>query len=218
MYGAHCIWSFDSKCIPWRPSPAVLPKLLGWLRRPECLQSFYEYHNQHLDQLPWTWSRRAFNGWSINTIDWRTIASTTASVGCCNQCSIYGGNVDVYYWPVLGANSDCLSTIGTNFKDPATELMITDNRGYPYWKPQKNPWAQNGSQNADSTNIPPEQALPVAEVNALNQPSYIVRVRDYRQDNVTSLLMCPPLRLSPPLVISDGRSNMFGYWQTLTDC
>ena len=93
--------------------------------------------------------------------------------------------MDVYYWPVPGANSDCVSVIGSNFKDPATELVVTDNRGFPYWKVQKNPWGQNDSQNVDSITIPPEQAFPGGDANPLSAPTYIVQAREYRQNNTT---------------------------------
>lgn len=148
------------------------------------MQSFYEYHIQHADEPLWTWSGRAFNGWSTHTIDWNTVATTTSNVGCCKQCTILGGNVDVYYWPVPGANTDCVSTIGSSFNDPASELLITDNRGYPYWKAQPNPWGQNGSQYVNGNTIPPEQALP-SDVNPLDAASYIIQAREYQQANIT---------------------------------
>ena len=93
--------------------------------------------------------------------------------------------MDVYYWPVTGANSDCLSTIGSKFNDPATELLVKDDRGYPYWKAQKNPWGGNGSQNVDGITIPPEQALPDGAANPLSALATIVQARDYRQFNTT---------------------------------
>lgn len=92
--------------------------------------------------------------------------------------------MDVFYWPVPGANSDCVSTIGSSFNDPASELLVTDNRGYPYWKAQPNPWGQNGSQNVNANTIPPEQALANA-VNPLDVPSYIIQAREYQQPNIT---------------------------------
>ena len=172
-------------CAPWLPSPVVLPKLLEWLRKPECIQSFHAYHTQHMDEPTWTYSRRSFDGWNILTIDWDTIATTTSTIGCCNQCTVFGGNVDVYYWPVLEANSACLSVIGSSFKNPATELLVTDDRGYPYWKPQRDPWADNDSKSVNSITIPAEQALPQGGVNPLSAPTYIVQAREYRHSNIT---------------------------------
>ena len=93
--------------------------------------------------------------------------------------------MDVYYWPVPGANSNCVSIIGTNYKDAISELVVTDNRGYPYWRAQKNPWGQNGSHSEDGITIPPEQALPAGAVNPLSAPTYIVQAREYRQLNST---------------------------------
>lgn len=185
VYGAHCIWSREIECAPWLASPAVLPKLLDWLRQPECVQSFYKYHTQHADQPPWTWSGRMFDGWSTHTIDWKTIATTTSTVGCCGQCSIFGGNVDVYYWPVPGENNGCVSTIGSSFNNPIIELMVTDDRGYPYWKIQTNPWGQNDSLTVvDSNTIPQPQALDNGGVNPLSvAPS--IQARDYVQKNIT---------------------------------
>ena len=162
----------------------VLPKLLEWLREPECIQSFDAYHTQHMDEPTWTYSRRSFDGWNILTIDWDTIATTTSTIGCCNQCTVFGGNVDVYYWPTLEANSACLSIIGSSFKDPATELLVTDDRGFPYWKPQRDPWADNDSRNVNSITIPAEQALPLG-MNPLSAPTYIVQAREYRHSNIT---------------------------------
>lgn len=105
-------------------------------------------------------------------------------MGCCKQCTILGGTVDVYYWPVPDANTDCVSTIGSSFNDPASELLITDNRGYPYWKAQPNPWGQNGSQYANGNTVPPEQALP-SDVNPLDAANYIIQAREYQQANIT---------------------------------
>ena len=184
VYGAHCIWSREIECAPWLPSPTVLPQLLDWLRRPECVQSFYEYHTQNADQPPWTWFGRIFDGWSTYTIDWNAVATTTSSVGCCGQCQIFGGNVDVYYWPVPGANSGCVSTIGSDFNNPVTELMVTDDRGFPYWKAQTNPWGQSGSQDVNSITVPPQQALDGA-VNPLSAQPYIIQARQYLQNNLT---------------------------------
>lgn len=185
VYGAHCIWSREFECAPWLPSPEVLPKFLDWLRQPECVQSFYEYHTQNANQPAWTWSGRIFDGWSTYAIDWDTIATTTSSVGCCNQCTILGGDVDVYYWPVPGANSDCVSTIGSNFNNPVTELMVTDDRGYPYWKAQTDPWGQYGSQYVDSITVPPQQALAAGAPNPLSGPTNILLAREHWQNNIT---------------------------------
>ena len=92
--------------------------------------------------------------------------------------------MDVYYWPVAGANSDCVSIIGSNFNDPVTELMITDDRGYPYWKAQKNPWGQQDSQNVDSITVPAQQALAGGAPNPLNEPTNILSARQYWQGNI----------------------------------
>ncbi|KAL9137245.1 MAG: hypothetical protein Q9175_001552 [Cornicularia normoerica] len=183
VFGWHCTWCRDVACAPWLPSPTVLSKLLDWLRQPECLQSFFEYHTRHTDQPPCTWSGRIFDGWSTHTIDWNTIATPTSSVGCCQQCTILGGNVDVYYWPVPGANDECVSTIGPKFNDPGTELLVTDDRGFPYWKAQTNPWGQNGSQDVESITLPPQQALTGA-INPLSVRTNIVKAREYRQSNI----------------------------------
>ena len=91
--------------------------------------------------------------------------------------------MDVYYWPVTEANYNCVSTIGSSFNNPVTELLITDNRGYPYWKAQTNPCGQNHSQDWDSITLPPQQALQAAE-NPLDEPTYIVKPRG-EQANIT---------------------------------
>lgn len=91
--------------------------------------------------------------------------------------------MDVYYWPVPGANDDCVSTIGPKFNDPGTELLVTDDRGFPYWKAQTNPWGQNGSQDVDSITLPPQQALTGA-INPLSVRTNIFKAREYRQSNI----------------------------------
>lgn len=131
-----------------------------------------------------------FDGWSTHTIDWNTIATTTSTVGCCGQCNVFGGNVDVYYWPVPGENDDCVSTIGTSFNDPETELMVTDDRGYPYWKIQTNPWGSNDTYTVDSNTIPQPQALENGGVNPLSVATSIqvqeyIKAREYLQKNIT---------------------------------
>ena len=92
--------------------------------------------------------------------------------------------MDVYYWPVSGANSDCVSIIGSSYNNYVTELLITDDRGYPYWKAQTNPWGQNGSQDLGSITLPPEQALDGA-MNPLSVPTNIIQARGYPQGNIT---------------------------------
>ena len=92
--------------------------------------------------------------------------------------------MDVYYWPVSTANQECVSTIGSRFNDPVKELLVTDDRGYPYWKAQTNPWEQNGSQGLDSITAPPEQALPAGAVNPLSAPANI-QAREPPKNNIT---------------------------------
>ena len=70
------------------------------------------------------------------------------------------------------------------FNNPVTELLITDNRGYPYWKAQTNPWGSNHGQEGDSITLPPQQALNAAP-NPLDEPTYIVKPRGYEQANIT---------------------------------
>lgn len=93
--------------------------------------------------------------------------------------------MDVYYWPNAEENSDCVSIIGSSFNNPVSELMVTDDRGYPYWKAQTNPWGQNNSQVVDSITLPPQQALDGAMPNPLSGPTTILQARGYWQNNVT---------------------------------
>ena len=69
--------------------------------------------------------------------------------------------------------------------------MTTDDRGYPYWKIQTNPWGQNDTLTVMNTNtIPQPQALDNGGVNPLSVATFIqvddyLRKRDYLQKNIT---------------------------------
>ena len=157
IYGPHCIWSLDPQCQSWLLPQSERVELLDWLRKPECVQSFNEYHHQHPEDSPWTWKGRVFTGWGTYTQDWKAIATTTKGVGCCNQCVIQGGNVDVYYWPASDSNTACLSAVGSSFNNPLAGLLTTDTRGYQYWKAPSNPYG--GTISSESLGIPPPMAL-----------------------------------------------------------
>ena len=139
VYDAHCAWSNDPQCNKWQIDAERKKKIMSYLRDPQCNKDFVDWHEQHPG--PWHWSERAFNGWSPGTVDFEDIAVHTKEVGCCGQCEIYGGGmVDVHYWPVKGANTECMNTIGTHELDWEKGLWVTDSRGYPYYNPQSNPW------------------------------------------------------------------------------
>lgn len=185
VHNAHCIWNhYGDFCYPWLPPGTVMPKLLGWMRDSQCIADFNEWHDQHPDAPPWVYSTRQYNGWDYSTIDFSSQATTTASIGCCGRCTVAGGNVDVYYWPAPTAKTDCLATVGSVIQDPMSGNRITDSRGYPYWKPQTNPYAPaGGSITASplSTILPAPQALPgnyKPNVNPLNEAPVYITARE----------------------------------------
>ena len=139
VYDAHCAWSNDPQCNKWQIDAERKRKIMSYLRDPQCNKDFVDWHEGHPG--PWHWSERAFNGWSPGTVDFEDIAIHTKEVGCCGQCEIYGGGmVDVHYWPVKGANTECMNTIGHHELDWEKGLWVTDSRGYPYYNAQSNPW------------------------------------------------------------------------------
>lgn len=56
---------------------------------------------------------------------------------CCGTCYIYGPNVDVYYWPEPGADTSCLSIIGSDVV-PLDIGAQTDEAGVVYWAASTN--------------------------------------------------------------------------------
>ena len=119
-------------------------KIRSWMRDPDCRSSFLEWHTENPDQTIWTYTDRAENKDVLSTMDWNSVASTPSNAGCCDICELVGGNVDVYYWPVPGANTDCLASVGTTAaSDIDQNLMIPDVRGVGggWWKSQPNPYS-----------------------------------------------------------------------------
>lgn len=132
-------------------------KIVSWMRDPDCRSSFLEWHTEHPDQPIWTYTDRVANENVIQTMDWSSIATTSGSVGCCDACELVGSDVDVYYWPVSGANTDCLASVGTTAaSDIDQNLIITDARGVGggWWNAQPNPYQFT------SPRSPSNQALP----------------------------------------------------------
>ena len=91
----------DSKCFE-TPLPNCgqnaraleFQKLKAWMRSPPCMSSRSEY-NSVLRTIPW--AGKDF---------------------CCDECYLYGDNVDVYYWPDPGADTSCTSLIGSEINPP----------------------------------------------------------------------------------------------------
>lgn len=131
-------------------------KIVSWMRDPDCRSSFLEWHTEHLDQPIWTYTDRAENENVLQTMDWSSLATTSGSVGCCDACELVGGNVDVYYWPVLGANTDCLASVGTTAVSNIDQnLIITDARGVGggWWNPQSNPYQLTSSPSSSNQTV-----------------------------------------------------------------
>ena len=123
--------------------PDTNAKILTWMRDPDCRSSFFEWHTEHPDQPTWTYTDRIDNADVLQTLDWSSIATTSVPYGCCEACNLVGGDVDVWYWPVAGANTDCLASVGTTAASTIDQnLIITDARGIGggWWNPQPNPY------------------------------------------------------------------------------
>ena len=128
-------------------------KIISWMRDPDCRSSFLEWHTKHLDQPIWTYTDRAENEDVISTMDWSSVARTSGNGGCCDACELVGGNVDVYYWPVPEANTDCLASVGTTAaSDIDQNLLISDARGVGggWWKSQPNPYNLTSSSSSNA--------------------------------------------------------------------
>ena len=123
-------------------------KMVSWMRDPDCRSSFLEWHTEHPDEPVWTYTDRVVNEDVVSTMDWNSVAGTSGDSGCCDRCELVGGNVDVYYWPIQGANTDCLASVGTTAaSDVDQNLMIPDDRGVGggWWKSQPNPYSLTSS-------------------------------------------------------------------------
>lgn len=123
--------------------PDMNSKIVSWMREPDCRSSFLKWHTEHPDQSDWSYTDWADNTNAPHTIDWSSVATASGTFGCCDACELVGGDVDVYYWPVPGANTDCLPSVGTTAaSDIDQNLLITDARGHGggWWKPQPNPY------------------------------------------------------------------------------
>ena len=110
------------------------------MRAPECLTSFEEWHNEHLDVATWTHVDWQDNAQVTRTIDWGLLTATS-DVGCCDACIVIGGNVDVFYWPVEGVNTDCESVIGTSYRPIDEGFFTYDERGHKYFLSKADPYA-----------------------------------------------------------------------------
>lgn len=148
----------EDACRDWLAPPPISSAIKSWMRQPECLTSFAEWHSAHLDEPPWShvdW----YGSQVTSTIEWSKLA-TTSTAGCCDFCAIFGGNVDVYYWPALGARSDCLSSIGTSYRPVDEGFFTTDARGNKWPLSRPNPYATS------SGNLKP---IPMTTLDAKNQ-------------------------------------------------
>lgn len=80
--------------------------------------------------------------------------------------------MDVFYWPVDGAKSNCLSVIGTSEKPIDDGFFTSDDRGHKYFMSQPNVYATTDAPPPLITSPPrplrPRIALPVANFSASN--------------------------------------------------
>ena len=143
-------------------------KIVSWMRDPDCRSSFLEWHTEHPDKPIWTYSDREENEDVVSTMNWNSVAGTSGNVGCCDTCELVGGNVDVYYWPEQGANTDCLVSVGTTAaSDIDQSLVIPDvrNVGGGWWNSQPNPYSLTSS---------PALSNPVARQQTLNARGHAI--------------------------------------------
>ena len=137
--------------------PDTNSKIVSWMREPDCLGSFLEWHTEHPDQSNWSYTDRAYNTDVLHTLDWSSVAASSSTLGCCDACELVGGNVDVYYWPVPGANTDCLASIGTTVaSDIDQNLGISDARGVGggWWNSIPNPYNITSSPSSSFSALP----------------------------------------------------------------
>ena len=71
----------------------------NWMRSPQCMSSSREW--------------LASNGQQTDVV-----TTQLGDMNCCHACNMYGGNVEVYYWPERNANSACLSIVGKTTNPP----------------------------------------------------------------------------------------------------
>ena len=93
--------------------------VINWMRSPQCM----------LSSMEWLASK------GLPTDAFNTALDDGGN--CCHQCNLYGGDVEIYYWPELNANKSCLSTIG-NSTNPPLFGATTDptNPTFTYWAVQ----------------------------------------------------------------------------------
>ena len=136
--------------------------IVSWMRDPDCRSSFFEWHTENLDQPTWTYTDRIGNEDVVQTLDWGSIAATSLPYGCCDACELVGGDVDVYYWPVAGANTDCVASVGTTAASTIDQnLIVSDDRGVGegWWTPQPNPYLPTSVSSSSNS-------APLASINA----------------------------------------------------
>lgn len=145
--------------------------ILSWMRDPDCRSSFFEWHTEHLDQPNWTYTNRVDNSDVSTTINWSAIATTSVPYGCCDACELIAGDVDVFYWPVPGANTDCVTLVGTTAASNIDQsLIIPDDSGIGggWWNPQRDPYLLIST--SSSSNPAPLQSLNARDYALLSAP------------------------------------------------
>ena len=132
--------------------------MLNWMRSTDCVSSFLEWHTENPETPSWTWDDFDGKGPIHQTMNWDAIQHNSV---CCDNCGIGGGNVDVYYWPVSSANSDCLTIVGTDLHSIDDGLWETDIRDHLDYKSQPNPYATTLNAPASlSPRLVPRLAIP----------------------------------------------------------
>lgn len=117
LRGNNTCFHEEKACIP--EATAQFPKLKSWMRGELC---FLILNNKYSGP------------YVLGTTRW-------ANRGCCDQCSLLGNEVQIYYWPEPNADTSCLSIIGDDVvpwdygatTDPEYYNGMTTKPAATYW-------------------------------------------------------------------------------------
>ena len=146
-----------TNCLPWLAPSTISTSLHSYFRNPACVADFKEWHTSHPAESIWTWTEWQNNAETTITMPWDKDGLNERmpeTVGCCDDCVLSAGNVDVYYWPVKGANTDCVSLIGSSYRPVDEGFFTYDARGHKEFLPKPNPWSTDKALLTSRTPLP----------------------------------------------------------------